>query len=389
MMIRSENKKIFDGVTIILIVILFALTAAILGMTYWKEKAVELDFKFFSQAKAPKESNQIVKGDRIVISFSGPIQTENFLNNLVIEPNLNFESSWLNNHQLQLIVRDNLVPDFNYRMKIEKFKSKWGFSNEEQEMIFSTDPLPILTNIYPAEDQTEMEAQTEISFEFEAPLANQYYLKIKTTPAFEFEDVKTENNKIVIKPVVDLAFDTEYQVTAELKSRNYFDFSRKIGEASFKTERPSTIVYGWNSEGVPTKTEDRLTLQEPSLTVGRYIDIDLSSQNLYIFENGQEIGAYKVSTGLKGMDTPTGEFKVMARSLRPWSATYGLYMPWFIQFTSQGHGIHELPEWPGGYKEGANHLGIPVSHGCVRLGIGPAEKVYTFVETGTPIVIHY
>ncbi len=67
------------------------------------------------------------------------------------------------------------------------------------------------------------------------------------------------------------------------------------------------------------------------------------------------------------MDTPVGNFKVIAKAKRPWSKKYGLYMPWFIQFTYDGHGIHELPEWPGGYKEGASHLGIPVSHGCVRL----------------------
>jgi lipoprotein-anchoring transpeptidase ErfK/SrfK len=59
-----------------------------------------------------------------------------------------------------------------------------------------------------------------------------------------------------------------------------------------------------------------------------------------------------------------------------------------MQFTGAGHGIHELPEWKNGYKEGANHLGTPVSHGCVRLGVGPAAKVYGWAEVGTPIVIH-
>ena len=88
------------------------------------------------------------------------------------------------------------------------------------------------------------------------------------------------------------------------------------------------------------------------------------------------------------MDTPQGVFKVRAKSSRPWSQKYSLFMPWFIQFTNQGHGIHELPEWPSGYKEGTNHLGIPVSHGCVRLGIGPARQVYEFADVGIPIVIH-
>ena len=88
------------------------------------------------------------------------------------------------------------------------------------------------------------------------------------------------------------------------------------------------------------------------------------------------------------MDTPKGNFNILTKRTRPFSKEHGLYMPWFMGFTTQGHGIHELPEWPGGYKEGAAHLGIPVSHGCVRLGVGPAKEIYDWAEVGTPIVIY-
>jgi lipoprotein-anchoring transpeptidase ErfK/SrfK len=64
-------------------------------------------------------------------------------------------------------------------------------------------------------------------------------------------------------------------------------------------------------------------------------------------------------------------------------------MPFWMAVAADGKfGIHELPEWPGGYKEGANHLGIPVSHGCIRLGVGPAKQVYDWTEVGTPVVIY-
>lgn len=51
-------------------------------------------------------------------------------------------------------------------------------------------------------------------------------------------------------------------------------------------------------------------------------------------------------------------------------------------------GIHELPVWPDGIKEGENHLGTPVSHGCVRLGVGPAEFLYNWTPIGTPVKIY-
>jgi lipoprotein-anchoring transpeptidase ErfK/SrfK len=62
-------------------------------------------------------------------------------------------------------------------------------------------------------------------------------------------------------------------------------------------------------------------------------------------------------------------------------------MPYFMQFTKQGAGLHELPEWPNGKKEGANHLGTPVSHGCVRVGIGVAKKLYDWTPVGTKVVV--
>jgi len=59
-----------------------------------------------------------------------------------------------------------------------------------------------------------------------------------------------------------------------------------------------------------------------------------------------------------------------------------------MAFVGSKYGLHELPEWANGYKEGQNHLGIPVSHGCVRLGIGDAAQVYNWAEVGTPVYIH-
>jgi hypothetical protein len=117
------------------------------------------------------------------------------------------------------------------------------------------------------------------------------------------------------------------------------------------------------------------------------IRIDLSEQTLEQRLGGVVLQTYIVSTGRPGMKTPVGDFTVLAKHDRAWSRSAKLWMPWWMQFTRRGHGIHELPEWPGGKKEGANHLGKPVSHGCVRLGIGPAKALYAWAPVGTKIHI--
>lgn len=123
-------------------------------------------------------------------------------------------------------------------------------------------------------------------------------------------------------------------------------------------------------------------------SIGKRIEINLAKQKLSIYENGKMLGTYMISSGKRSMPTPKGTFQIYSKARIAWSAKYGLFMPYWMAFTSSGsHGIHELPEWPGGYKEGAGHLGIPVSHGCVRLGVGPAKRVYYWADIGTPVVI--
>ncbi len=135
------------------------------------------------------------------------------------------------------------------------------------------------------------------------------------------------------------------------------------------------ISNGWS----PTSTG--------AVRLNKSIYIDLSHQKLEQRLDGVSIGTYIVSTGKPGMPTPVGSFKVLNKTLRAWSKSAKLWMPYWMAFSGRGHGIHELPEWPGGKKEGANHLGRPVSHGCVRLGVGPAKTMYDWAPIGTPVII--
>lgn len=126
---------------------------------------------------------------------------------------------------------------------------------------------------------------------------------------------------------------------------------------------------------------------EPGKFEGRYIDVNLTEQKLRLVESSKLMAEYPVSTGKWSTPTPVGTRYIENKIERAWSKEYGLYMPWWNSLGG-GYGIHELPEWPNGYKEGAGHLGTPVSHGCIRLGVGPAKEVYDWAPVGTPVYIH-
>lgn len=126
---------------------------------------------------------------------------------------------------------------------------------------------------------------------------------------------------------------------------------------------------------------------------GRYLEIDLSAQRMHLIEGNQYHKTSIISTGAWTHPTPTGQFAIKNHIKTAWSKRYGLYMPlWMAIQTPEGlydgYGLHGLPYWPNGRREGESHLGKPVSHGCIRLGSGDIEYLYEWAQDGTPVVIH-
>lgn len=110
------------------------------------------------------------------------------------------------------------------------------------------------------------------------------------------------------------------------------------------------------------------------------------AQRLHYYLGDTELGSFPVSAGKASTPTPKGNYTIINKHPKAWSS-YGLWMPYWMGLGTGKFGFHELPIWPSGYREGENHLGIAVSHGCIRLGIGPAEYLYNWADIGTPVVI--
>jgi hypothetical protein len=105
--------------------------------------------------------------------------------------------------------------------------------------------------------------------------------------------------------------------------------------------------------------------------------VSLPDQVLYVFRNGVRIGRSTVSTGKKGHRTPTGVFTVLQRKVDHESSIYkGAKMPHMQRLTWGGIAIHagRLP-------------GYPASHGCVRMPVEFAEKLYSVTSIGTTVII--
>lgn len=125
----------------------------------------------------------------------------------------------------------------------------------------------------------------------------------------------------------------------------------------------------------------------PRIKFIKRIEIDTKRQELAYLIDNVKINTFKISTGKPATPTPKGSFKIKNKYARAWSKKYKLWMPYWLGIKDGSFGLHELPEWPNGFKEGANHIGKPVSHGCIRLSVGQAEIIYQWADIGTPVII--
>jgi hypothetical protein len=105
--------------------------------------------------------------------------------------------------------------------------------------------------------------------------------------------------------------------------------------------------------------------------------VSLPEQEMYVYRNGVGIGRSTISTGKKGHLTPTGMFVVLQKKVTHESNIYkGARMPHMQRLTWTGIAMH------------AGHLpGYPASHGCVRLPVDFAEKLYFVTRSGTSVII--
>ncbi|TDF83274.1 L,D-transpeptidase [Pseudomonas sp. H9] len=105
--------------------------------------------------------------------------------------------------------------------------------------------------------------------------------------------------------------------------------------------------------------------------------VSLTEQRAYVYRNGIAIGVSTVSTGKEGRETPTGVFSILQKKVEHKSSLYNSApMPYMERLTWDGIALH------------AGHLpGYPASHGCVRLPMDFAKKLYEITGFSSTTVI--
>ncbi|QSR89403.1 L,D-transpeptidase family protein [Methylacidiphilum caldifontis] len=134
------------------------------------------------------------------------------------------------------------------------------------------------------------------------------------------------------------------------------------------------------------------------------IIISLAEQKIYVYgTNGKLIALSIISSGRDKHATPPGEYQVIEKEMIHYSNLYGYIidrknniirpasakekiphnyhfkgapMPYFLRLTKNGIGLH-----------GGLTTGRPLSHGCIRLPMDFAAKLYSITPLHTRILI--
>ncbi|MFK7849433.1 MAG: ankyrin repeat domain-containing protein [Akkermansiaceae bacterium] len=121
----------------------------------------------------------------------------------------------------------------------------------------------------------------------------------------------------------------------------------------------------------------RLILGQDPHKKERHIVLSLGEQRARVYDaKGDEIFSTKVSSGKKGYRTRQGEFVITDKHRHHKSSIYGSSMPYFQRLSCSDFGFHY------GYVPG-----YPASHGCIRLPMASAKKLFAMTKVGDTVTI--
>jgi len=233
-------------------------------------------------------------------------------------------------------------------------------------------------------------------------LTSRVYHRLRDVPVNVSLDLRFDEHRGEVKAFVQQAFD-EVAVPAVdarfalvdgelVTNRSHTGRDLAIGAATDQILE----ALGQRTEAVevPVRTV------EPSVTtagLGQSIVVDLSENQLYLYDGLKVVADYPVATAAPDYTTPVGTWEVVDKRENPtWynpaEDTWGADLPPEIEpgpgnplgtraiyLNAPGIRIH------GTYN--SSSIGTYASHGCIRMYIEDSEELFDVVDMGTRVII--
>ena len=126
------------------------------------------------------------------------------------------------------------------------------------------------------------------------------------------------------------------------------------------------------------------------------MEVDLAAQHMWYLENGTVVFESDVVTGKNSTPTPPGVYNILEK-LSP-TVLVGNIVPetnepeyrtpvdFWMRVTWSGIGFHDAT-WQPAF--GGDVYLWNGSHGCINMPYYNAQELYSILQLGTPVVVHY
>lgn len=138
----------------------------------------------------------------------------------------------------------------------------------------------------------------------------------------------------------------------------------------------------FSSCSMPSKSSGTAFSFDPAVkqpTGAVKVHISTGAQRVYVTQGDEVLLATPCSVGTSASPTPKGEFRILDKTRhrrRASSPGAGYPMTYWMSFSGPAYGMH----W-GFVKP------YPCTHGCVRLPLNSARKIFDMIKVGTPISV--
>ena len=240
------------------------------------------------------------------------------------------------------------------------------------------------------------------------------YLKVDLTYTYSPEGSESAKETISdakLASFVSVSDKLEVSISKSAIERYAADMASKHGGAdtkgSFVTSGGSTIGYTVTYYGQKVNksaltddiykcvTEQKSGSRTAPYTAksskpygGSYVEIDLSSQKLWLYKNGERIITTSFVSGsvAEGHRTPTGIYSIYSKQTDRYltGADYRSFVKYWMPFLG-GYGLHDA-SWRSSF--GGTIYYYDGSHGCVNLPSSAAKTIYNNVSVGTKVILY-
>lgn len=170
----------------------------------------------------------------------------------------------------------------------------------------------------------------------------------------------------------------------KLRLEHLEDYSQKnIDKATARTDPVMEYYKKLN--------EDTINQFDITSNTNYLVFVNIAEQKTYVYEGSKNDWTldktFTCSTGIEGKETPVGVFTVQNRA--PWffSPKYGQGGKYYVQFMGN-YLFHSIPFDSDKTTVSDPTLGVPASHGCIRLSVEDSKWLYDNVQNGSKIIIY-